>query len=360
MTSTIVAEDVDRILSEPIPWREFAGGAFLVTGATGMIGQYVVRTLLALRRNGSPIKVIALARSRERAQQLFGTETNDGALTIVAQDVSAPIVLQQRPDFIVHAASPANPAAFETDPIGVIRANVAGTENVLSLAAAGRARVCFLSSSEIYGTPLTSSARDGPLLAEDSLGGLDPLALRSAYPQSKRMAETLCVAYGAQHGVQARIARLSYTYGPGMDLQDARVQAYCFRQALRGQDIVLQSDGATRRMYTYVSDAVSALFYLLSGPDNLTCNIANEAAQVSIADLARLILRAGATDRVVRTGDQVPAGRGLAASALLDCARIRGLGWRARIDLETGIARTLRHHGLEQQRHRAAGAAEGL
>jgi dTDP-glucose 4,6-dehydratase len=347
MTSSVVTEDVDRILSESLPWGDFSGATFLVTGATGMLGQYAVRTLLALGRSKPPIRVIALARHATRAERMFRPQLAEGALRLVVQDVSSPLDLDERADFIIHAASPANPAAFRSDPIGVIRANVAGTDNVLSAAASNGATVCYLSSSEVYGTPLATAEGDSPRLTEECTGALDPLTLRNAYPQSKRMAENLCVAYHAQHGVNHRIARLSYTYGPGMDLEDSRVQAYFFRQALRGEDIVLQSDGALRRTYTYVSDAVSALFYLLSARDNLTCNIANESAEVSIGDLARLILRhSSATGAVVKRADGVPSGSP-APSVLLDCSRMRSLGWRARVDLEAGIARTLRHHALD-------------
>lgn len=348
MTSPVISEDVDRILSEPLPWGDFSDATFLVTGATGMLGQYVVRTLLALGRRGPRVRIIGLARRPVSAEQLFGPLAPDGRLTMLAQDVASPIILGERADFIIHAASPANPAAFQTDPIGVIRANVAGTDNVLSLAAASGATVCFVSSSEVYGAPVPSICADRLPLTEDAIGSLDPLALRSAYPQSKRMAENLCVAYGAQHGVSYRIARLSYTYGPGMDLSDPRVQAYFFRQALGDEDIVLQSDGAVRRMYTYVSDAVSALFHLLSAPANLTCNVANESAQVSIGDLARLVLRqAGARKASVKFAHSASSvGSSPSGSVLVDCARMRSLGWQARVALDSGVARTLRHHGL--------------
>lgn len=348
MTSSVVAEDIDRILSEPLRWGDLSGATFLVTGATGMLGQYVVRTLLALGRHGPPIRIIALARRAASADQLFGPLGDGDELTILAQDVASPIVLAERPDYIIHAASPANPNAFQTDPISVIRANVAGTDNVLSLAAASGAMVCFLSSSEVYGAPVRPRAAGRLLLTEDAIGALDPLVLRNGYPQSKRMAENLCVAYAAQHGVRYRIARLSYTYGPGMDLSDSRVQAYFFRQAMVDKDIVLQSDGALRRMYTYVSDAVSALFYLLSAPVSLTCNVANESAQVSIGDLAHLVLRqAGARNASVKFADPLPSGASSSdRSVLVDCARMRSLGWQARVGLDAGVARTLRHHGL--------------
>jgi dTDP-glucose 4,6-dehydratase len=249
---------------------------------------------------------------------------------------------------VVHAASPADPRAFLDDPVGVIAANVRGTEQLLALAATRQAVFCFLSSMEVYGTP-PATGRSEVRVSEATPGVLDSLNLRSAYPESKRLAENLCVAYHAQFGVAYRIARLSHTYGPGMRLDDPRVQTYFMSQAMAGRDIVLASAGNLTRTYTYVSDAVSALFHLLCSAENVTRNIANERAKVSIRELADAVVRNSPTraSAVVvphagRPGDPPPP-----PSVLLDCAALRAMGWRPRIDLDAGLARTMRHHALE-------------
>jgi UDP-glucuronate decarboxylase len=348
MTTKIVADDVQSILAEDVAWDRLAGRTVLVTGATGMVGQYVTRTLLELNKGADRPRVLALTRQAARAQRLFGPYLDGGELQLVSQDVADPIQVSGPVDVVVHAASPANPVTFRDDPVGVIRANVTGTQNVLDLAARTGAVVCLLSSLETYGRP-EATAHGDVVLSEDDPGRVDSLDVRSAYPESKRLAENLCVAYGAQHGVGFRIARLSHTYGPGMDLSDSRVQAYLMRQALNGESIELQSDGTLARTYTYVSDAVSALFYMLCSDSDITCNIANEQARVTIRELAETVLRhGGSAGATVRT--TVPAGAGTSPGGVfLDCSLLRGLGWHARVDLDSGIARTIEHHRAENR-----------
>jgi UDP-glucuronate decarboxylase len=346
--SRIVDEDVEVILSEPLPWERFAGRSVLVTGATGMLGQYLVRTLLALRPSGGRPRVIALARNEQLARATFSRQLADPRLELRTQDVTAPISMDEELGYVVHAASPANPRAFLDDPVGVIAANVRGTEQLLALAAARQAVFCFISSMEVYGTP-PAPGRPEVLVSESTPGVLDSLNQRSAYPESKRLAENLCVAYQAQYGVAYRIARLSHTYGPGMRLDDPRVQTYFMSQAMAGRDIVLASAGNLTRTYTYVSDAVSALFHLLCSSENGARNIADERAKVSIRELAEAVVRNAPTQTSAvvvpqggRPGDPPPQ-----PSVLLDCAALRAMGWRARVDLDAGLARTMRHHALE-------------
>ncbi|HVI30560.1 NAD-dependent epimerase/dehydratase family protein [Phenylobacterium sp.] len=340
--SSVVAEDIARILDRDLPWRSLAGRRFLVTGATGMIGQYLVRTLLALGRRTERTRVVAMTRRGREAARLFAAELEAGDLAIVEHDPAHPLPELGSLDHLVHAASPVTPAAFLADPVGVIAANVAGTANLLAVAREQQAVFCLLSSAEIYGQ---ASAEKAARVAEGAAGLLDSLDPRSAYPESKRLAEALCVAYERQHGVAYRIARLAHTYGPGMSLQDPRVQAYFMRQALLGQDITLRSDGQARRTYTYVSDAACGLLHLIAAPGNLTCNIADEGAAVSLSDLARAVLRCcPGTGARLRLAPEAGRGEATVAPPLLDCARLRALGWAPRVDLETGLRRTLQHH----------------
>lgn len=348
MTSSVIEEDIRSILDLPVPWQRLSGARVLVTGATGMVGQYVTRTLLGLaaRLDIAP-GVTALVQNEAKASQLFAEDLRCGSLRLVVQDVAEPFPLEGDMDWVVHAASPANPASFRDDPVGVIRANVLGTMHGLDLARSSGAGVCLISTMEVYGAAAGRSEHGTGLVDEHTPGVLDSLDPRSAYPEGKRLAETLCVAHHQQFGTPYRIARLSHTYGPGMAVDDARVQAYFLRQALSGDDIVLQSDGTMRRTYTYISDAAAAVLCLLLEETSDTFNIANDDARVSIRELAEAFQR----NSPVPSGSVLTKPRtdtGLWSSSpggtFLDCSRLRSTGWTPRVSIDAGVARTVRHH----------------
>ncbi len=348
MTSSVIQEDIRAILDLPVAWERLSGARVLVTGATGMVGQYVTRALLGLgaRLDAAP-DVTALVQNEAKATRLFADDLDRGSLRLVVQDVAEPFPAECDVDWVVHAASPANPGSFRDDPVGVIRANVLGTMHGLELARSSRAGVCLISTMEVYGSATGRGEHGTGLVDEHTPGVLDSLDPRSAYPESKRLAETLCVAHHQQFGTPYRIARLSHTYGPGMALDDARVQAYFLRQALSGDDIVLQSDGTMRRTYTYISDAAAAVLCLLVAADSDTFNIANDDARVSIRELAEAFLRnSPVPGGSVLTKPRTDTGlwsRG-PGGTFLDCSRLLSIGWTPRVSIDAGVARTVQHH----------------
>lgn len=345
MSTPVVEADVREVAGAPLPLERLSGARVLVTGATGTVGQYLVRALLALGdRLPEPVRVVAAVRDPDRARALLGGTPGAGRLEVVRQDVREPFEVDGPLTWVVHAASPADPAVFRDDPVGVVLANVLGTRSGLDLAARTGAGLCLVSSLEVYGS--AAPGADGTV-PESTPGVLDSMDRRSAYPESKRLAETLCVAHHAQHGTPYRVARLSHTYGPAMPLDDARVQAYFLRQSLAGEDIVMQSDGTLRRTYTYLADATTALLALLVADEDGAYNIADDRAPVSMRELAEAFQRhsprpGGAVVTAPRTDTGLWSRS--AGGTFLDCSRLRATGWEPRVTLDAGVARTVAHH----------------
>ena len=100
----------------------------------------------------------------------------------------------EKVDYIVHAASPANPVQYSTNPVGTILANTLGTYNTLELARKNKAQYCYISTMEIYGKLETNYD-----IKEEEYGAVDSLNVRSCYPESKKMGENLCIAYKEQY-----------------------------------------------------------------------------------------------------------------------------------------------------------------
>ncbi len=343
MYTSVVAEDIRAVLGEPLLWEELNSKTVLVTGATGMVGQSIVATLLALKEHKKvAVNVIGLVRDEERARTVLG---NDESLVLLVQDVAQPLEVSQDIDIIIHAASPASPDKYAEDPVGVMRANLLGSFNTLELARQKNAKYCFVSTMEVYGQ--VGSENEDVVLGEDDYGRINNLELRSAYPESKRAAETLAISYGAQYGVDYVIARMTHSYGPGMSIHDTRVQADFMKSALQGNDIVLKSDGSLRRTYTYISDVTKAIFYmLLVKSEHAVFNIANEDAKISIRELAETIVSIAdnGTKLVFDIDESAVKLWSKTKNTYVDCSRLRELGWQATVSPYDGFKRTMQYH----------------
>ena len=212
-----------------------------------------------------------------------------------------------------------------------------GIRNMLELGRKKNVRsMVFLSSMEVYGV-----SKDDALLTEADVGYLNPLSIRSSYPESKRMSESLCVAYAKEYGVPVKIARLAQTFGPGMQPEDKRAIVQFLQSALSQKDIEIKASGESARMYLYTFDAVSGLVTLLLHGENAAAyNVANKDTYCSVRTLAESIVKVvGGNSRVlVNTGTEEERRIYPPDSFLrLDTSGVESLGWKPYYDLETSI-----------------------
>lgn len=144
-------------------------------------------------------------------------------------------------------------------------------------------------------------------------------------------------------GVNTKIARLAHTYGPGMSIDDPRVQCEFMKKVINNEDVILKSDGSTKRTYTYVADAVSGIFYcLLKGTDNVY-NIANKNAVISIKELAELTIKADSkTKSKLVFQIQEQKGWTNVPPKIMNCDKLEKLGWQPKVLPEEGIAKTMK------------------
>ncbi|WP_077036288.1 NAD-dependent epimerase/dehydratase family protein [Pelomonas sp. KK5] len=343
-SKAIVAEDIARILEQPLPWEQLNGATVLVSGAGGFLPAYMVETLAALNaQRKAGIRIVGLVRNPEKARQRLGHLQD---VELLAQDIAAPLRPDlPKADFIVHAASQASPRFYGADPVGTLDANATGTRQLLQHAKDSDCKsFLFFSSGEVYGVPVDDSRR----LTETDYGYLDPATVRACYAESKRLGETLCVAWHHQHGVPARIVRPFHTYGPGMALDDGRVFADFVGDILARRNIVLKSDGLAMRPFCYLGDATAGFFTaLLNGVPGLAYNVGNPEAEISMRGLAELLV--GLYPELglqVEFSTREPADaagylRSKVGRSVPNTARIEALGWRATTPLAEGFARTV-------------------
>ena len=346
----VLENDLNNIIEQQIDWEKLRNKTIMITGASGMVGSYFVRTLLKLNEvNNMNIHVVCVLRDVKK----IGADIRDNASAeIFIHDVTKPIEYNGDIHFIIHAASPASPLIMKRDPVSTIAANVLGTFHTLELAQKKKAEgYMFISSREIYGQP----SEYQEFFKEDTYGFVDPLDPRSCYPEGKKAAETMCASFRAQYGLNTKVARLAHTYGPGMSIYDGRVQADFLKNVIFNEDIIMKSEGLPVRTYTYIADAVAGMFMILLNSKDMVYNIGDENAKISIRELAEMLVKI-TPEKELSVKMEIPEGgtKGCAPFTLgiLDSTKLRDIGWKPLYTIEEGFLRTIQYLEIEKENGR--------
>lgn len=314
------------------------GKTVLITGASGMLGSCLVDALaLWNREQDMPCSIVAVSRNENYAKERFAPLLSSPDFSIVSLDVCQPLHgLPDTVDYIIHAASNADPRNFSRAPADTLLANVLGTKNLLDYGMThGMKRFLFVSSGEVYGQPDDSMSD----FTEDYCGPLDLSSPRSCYPEGKRAAEVLCQSYISQYGIDAVIVRPCHLFGPTMTPQDSRAVSEFLRKATTGEDIVLKSAGKLERSHCSVFDAVNALLLVLPiGDCGEVYNIADKRLQMTIREFAEKVAQASRCRLVQMQPSQTEAkGYSKIQRAVLCTGKLEEFGWRAEYDAISGI-----------------------
>lgn len=298
----------------------------LVTGATGLIGQGLVKRLID---NGN--YVIAMVRNKEKAIEILGNESIN--LKYVVGDVTTFNPEKLDIDYIIHGASQTSSKAFVNEPVETIMTALNGTKNMLEIARLSNVKsFVYLSSMEVYGSPTTDEK-----IKETHSTNIDSMIVRSCYPESKRMCESLCTSYLSEYNVPTKVVRLTQTFGPGVQYNDERVFAEFARCAIEGKNIVLKTKGLTKRNYLFTDDAVNAILTVLyKGVPGEAYNAANESTYCSIFEMANFVADQFGNGKVKVLIEENRVEKNGYAPTLhmnLDTSKLRNLGWISQVDL---------------------------
>ncbi len=338
MTNTVKA-DIEKIVSAKLSWHKLQGKTVLVTGATGFIGSFIIHSLMRKNETDSlGVKILALVRNADRARAAYGEYEKEGSLSFIEQDVCVPLPTDKRADYIIHCASNAAPKEYSLYPVETMKTNFYGTLNLLDYAkAVGAESFLYVSTIEVYGTTHGIDSID-----ENTYGEIDAMKVRSCYPLSKKGCETLSISYADEYGVNVKIGRLSYIFGPGMKPGDSKIVAVFPKCIADGENIVMKSKGEQLRSYTYVTDAITGLLtVLLDGESGNAYNIASKLCITTIAGIAHTLV-----DSYPEKGlkvifdlptDAEAKGFSLIENAVLSSEKLESLGWQPQTDLVTGL-----------------------
>ena len=311
-------------------WRD---RRVFVTGATGLVGGWLVQALLARGAD-----VVALVRDWVPASELIGAGHLD-RVTVVRGDVCDQALLERvlgeyEIVTVIHLAAQAIVPIANRNSVSTFETNVAGTWRLLEACRRSPTvkHVVLASSDKAYG-----DSPELPYLETMPLDAVHP------YDVSKACADLVGRSYARTWGLPAAITRCGNFYGGG-DLNWNRVVPGTIRSVLRGERPVIRSDGTLVRDYIYVEDVASAYMVLA---EHLAVNpaLAGEAFNFSNENplSARQIV-----DRILKLmgSDLEPVVLNEATSEIprqyLDSAKARRvLGWRPAFDLDEGLRRTI-------------------
>lgn len=343
LDNPLYLEDVRYVADLDLSWDSLQDKRVLITGASGLIGSFFVDVLMERNRAHSMgCSIWALGRNEEAARKRFFRYLDSPWFHFVPHDINDSLEgkMDEAFDYILHLASNTHPVAYATNPVATITTNVLGTDHLLRYAVSHNVkRFVFASSNEVYG----ENRGDVEFFNETYCGYIDSNTLRAGYPESKRCGEALCQAYHKELGIDVVIPRFTRSYGPTMLMSDTKAVSQFIRNGIRGQDIVLKSEGNQYYSYTYAADAAAGLLaVMLCGKCGEAYNIADSKSDITLRDLSHIIADLCNTEVIFEIPDAVEkAGYSTATKARLDGSRLKGLGWSMKYDIRTGIERTI-------------------
>jgi UDP-glucose 4-epimerase len=316
----------------------------LITGGCGFIGSHLADALLAEGHRVTVIDDLSTG-SLDNVVHL-GRDPN---FTCVVETVLNDAVLDRltsESQVVFHLAAAVGVELIIRDPVHVIETNILGTAAVLKAAARYRRAVLLASTSEIYGKSEATPFR------EDCDRVLGPTTRwRWSYSTSKAVDEYLGLAYHRQLGLPVTVFRLFNTVGPRQSGHYGMVIPRFVEQAVGGRPLTVYGDGSQTRSFCDVRDVVRALIGLMRHPEAVggVFNIGSPD-EISILELARLVLRLAAADRgadgdaaaadsrirLVPYHEAYESGFEDMTRRVPDLTRVRALlGWEPRIPLAT-------------------------
>jgi CDP-glucose 4,6-dehydratase len=312
---------------------ELNGRSVLVTGGYGLLGSWLVSSLLeggarvvAVRRDEPAVSGLRLLGLTERVDVVSGD--------VCDPDLVARALNEYEVDSVFHLAAQTLVGTASRDPLSTFETNVRGTWLVLEACRRhGVERVLVASSDKAYGPQAELPYRED-----------QPLAARFPYDVSKASADMIARSYWHTFGLPVAVTRFANLYGGG-DVNGSRLIPEAVCAALEGRPPVIRSDGSPERDFLYVEDAVRAylaIWELLgSGRGGGEAFNAGGGEPHRVRDVVATICRLAGTDvEPDIRGEGTPPAE--IDRQWVDASKLRSqTGWRPEVGLEDGLRRTI-------------------
>lgn len=301
-----------------------------ITGGAGFIANTLIKHYI---ENNKIIVYDNFHRDTLSASDVAGHKN----LSIIKGDVLDFAFLKESmkgADVVVHAAGIAGIDTVVKDPVRTMEVNMIGTANALKAAQENGVRDRFIdfSTSEIFGSMAFKSTE-----ADQTVSGSAGEA-RWVYAVSKLAGEHLAHAYYKQHSLPVVTVRPFNVYGPGQTGEGA-LQIF-IKKALKNEEIFINGDGAQIRAWCFVDDFVDCLIRCIEDPKAIgeSFNLGNARAVMTTLGLAQTICRVLGSTSKISHKPALSADIELRIPSVVKTEEV--LGFKAKVDLEEGIAKT--------------------
>lgn len=329
----IERKELERYIKEYDFSNYVRNKTFLITGSKGIVGSGIIKWLLYLNSTLKlGIKIIATTREPRIIPDYI---SSDDSIRFIRYGEEELNTKGCSIDYIIHAASSTDNHFHMSHPVESFRVNYDGTERLIELALKNEgASLIYISSEEVYGITDT----DEPISEECTQSGVSSMNPRSCYPISKLASEFICLAAASEYGLRTNIIRPTGILGLFQKYDAPRVANEIMRCVVEHRDLVLNSDGETKKCILYSLDAVSAiLIVLFKGEKGGVYNASDPENYLSVNNMAeKIFMRFSPDNKVICKKEQIKAESGYLPHRCIvqDITKICRIGWKPLTDLE--------------------------
>ena len=332
----LYVEDLKKAVSK-LDLSQASHKSFIVTGGLGLICSTIVDLLIMANYvQNLNIRIYVAARNKIKFIHRYKHFKN---VEFVEYDALKPVDFHFRVDYVIAGAGIASPEKYVSAPVETMLSNMTGVKNLLEYSKEnGIKRLCYISSSEIYGEKEIEGN-----FHEGVYGAVDLDSIRSSYAVSKQASELLCKSYTTEYGVDTVIVRPGHVFGPAASKKDKRIASDFAFKAAEMIPLEMKSSGLQKRSYCYSIDAATAiLIVLLRGRSGQAYNICTDEV-LTIREMAAFFAETGGVSLscVQPTKEELDAFNPMKNSAL-SFDKLSSLGFQKSFTVREGINHTVK------------------